>query len=59
MALFLVMLSVTGGICLFKPQIEKLIYHDYYHVKPQKEKLSPEQQMAAAANRYPDGKVVR
>ncbi|WP_187444658.1 PepSY domain-containing protein [Bacillus swezeyi] len=55
----LIMLAVTGGICLFKPQIEKLIYHDYYHVKPQKEKLSPEQQMAAAANRYPDGKVVR
>ncbi|WP_307891747.1 PepSY-associated TM helix domain-containing protein [Bacillus swezeyi] len=56
---FLVLLAVTGGIYLFKPQIEELIYHDYYHVKPQKEKLSPEQQTAVAATSYPDGKVVR
>ncbi|MCI4126518.1 PepSY-associated TM helix domain-containing protein [Bacillus haynesii] len=56
---FLIILAVTGGIYLFKPQIEELIYQDYYHVTPQKEKLSPEQQIAEAAKRYPDGKVVR
>ncbi|MFE4521907.1 PepSY-associated TM helix domain-containing protein [Cytobacillus firmus] len=54
---FLIILAVTGAIYLFKPQIEGVLYQDYYQVTPQGEKISASQQIEEAKNLYPDAAV--
>lgn len=54
---FLVILSITGSIYLFKPQIEQIIYHDYYEVTPMGEKSSAEKQIDTVKSLYPDATV--
>ena len=44
---FLLMLSLTGGIYLYKPQIEAWFYADAFNVTPAAEMLSYEEQVAA------------
>ncbi|MEK4403997.1 PepSY domain-containing protein [Sporosarcina sp. FSL K6-6792] len=51
---FLFILAVTGSIYLFKPQIEQIIYQDYYEVTPQVEKISASAQIEEVKNLYPD-----
>lgn len=51
---FLFILAVTGSIYLFKPQIEQVIYQDYYEVAPQGEKISASAQIEKVKNLYPD-----
>ncbi|MCM3391096.1 MULTISPECIES: PepSY-associated TM helix domain-containing protein [Cytobacillus] len=50
---FLFILAVTGAIYLFKPQIEGVLYQDYYEVTPQDEKISASQQIEEVKNQYP------
>ncbi|WP_261808057.1 PepSY domain-containing protein [Paenibacillus sp. N3.4] len=46
---FLVILAVTGGIYLFiylfKPQIESMMYKDYYYVQPGLQQLTVQEQI--------------
>lgn len=51
---FLFILAVTGAIYLFKPQIEVVLYQDYYEVTPQGEKMSATQQIEEVRKLYPD-----
>ena len=44
---FMLMLSLTGGIYLYKPQIEAWLYADAFNVTPAAEPLSYEDQIAA------------
>ncbi|EFO33789.1 PepSY-associated TM helix family [Roseibium sp. TrichSKD4] len=44
---FMMMLSLTGGIYLFKPQIESWLYADAFYVSPESDTLSYEDQIAA------------
>ncbi len=55
----LVLLAITGIIYLFKPQIENVIYKDYYYIKVGKEKLTAEQQIEAVKEVYPDASITR
>ncbi|MFC0275017.1 PepSY-associated TM helix domain-containing protein [Metabacillus herbersteinensis] len=53
----LFILAVTGSIYLFKPQIEQVIYQDYYEVNPQKDKISASEQIEEVKKLYPDSGV--
>lgn len=54
---FLFILAVTGAIYLFKPQIEGVLYQDYYEVTPQEEKISASQQIEEVKKLYPEAAV--
>ena len=54
---FLIMLAVTGSIYLFKPQIEQMLYKQYYEVTPQGEKIPASQQIEEVKEQYPDAVV--
>ena len=55
---FLIILAFTGSIYLFKPQIEQALYHDYYHVNPQKgDQIPASQQIEEVKKLYPDAEV--
>ncbi|SES05266.1 Uncharacterized iron-regulated membrane protein [Gracilibacillus ureilyticus] len=56
---FLLILAVTGGIYLFKPQIEQALYQEYYEVNPQGEKVSASQQIQEVKNLYPGAAVTK
>ncbi|SFL56803.1 Uncharacterized iron-regulated membrane protein [Gracilibacillus orientalis] len=56
---FLLILAVSGGIYLFKPNIEQFLYQDYYEVEVQTEKSSAEEHINAVLNEYPDATVTR
>lgn len=42
---FLIILAITGGVYLFKPQIEAALYKDYYEVTPQTTVTTPSEQI--------------
>ncbi|MFD2215734.1 PepSY-associated TM helix domain-containing protein [Metabacillus endolithicus] len=54
---FLMILAITGAVYLFKPQIEQMLYQEYYEVNPQGEKISVTQQIETVKNEYPDAVV--
>jgi uncharacterized iron-regulated membrane protein len=54
---FIIMLSITGIIYLFKPQIENMMYQDYYYIQPGKQLLSPSMQIETVKKYYPDAKI--
>lgn len=54
---FLMILAITGAVYLFKPQIEAVLYQEYYEVNPQGEKISATQQIETVKNEYPDAVV--
>ncbi|MGG0185527.1 PepSY-associated TM helix domain-containing protein [Bacillus rhizoplanae] len=56
---FVVLLTITGIIYLFKPQIENIIYKDYYYVQAEKEKLTAEEQIEIVKKAYPDASVTK
>ncbi|WP_413303807.1 PepSY domain-containing protein [Bacillus sp. 1P10SD] len=56
---FLIILSITGSIYLFKPQIEQVLYHDYYYVNPQGDRVSASQQIEEVKNLYPHAVVTK
>ncbi|MGA4921043.1 PepSY-associated TM helix domain-containing protein [Bacillus subtilis] len=56
---FLLILAVTGGVYLFKPQIENHLYKDLYEVQAESKTVSPSAQFEAVKERYPDAEIVR
>ncbi|WP_028401506.1 PepSY-associated TM helix domain-containing protein [Ectobacillus panaciterrae] len=56
---FVILLAITGIIYLFKPQIENVIYKDYYYVQAQQKQLTTEQQIEAVKKKYSDASVTR
>lgn len=54
---FLFILAVTGAIYMFKPQIEGVLYQDYYEVTPQDEKIPASQQIEEVKKQYRDAAV--
>lgn len=56
---FLIILAVTGSIYLFKPQIEQVLYQDYYEVNPQGDKIPASQQIEEVKKLYPDAQVTK
>ncbi|HZH59940.1 MAG TPA: PepSY domain-containing protein [Metabacillus sp.] len=56
---FLIILSVTGSIYLFKPEIEQMLYKEYYEVTPQGEKIPASLQIDEVLKIYPDAVVTK
>lgn len=56
---FLIILAITGSIYLFKPQIENVIYKDYYEVTPSGERVSASKQIEEVKKLYPDAVVTK
>ncbi|MFC4076313.1 PepSY-associated TM helix domain-containing protein [Salinithrix halophila] len=56
---FLVMLAVTGGIYLFKPQIESVLYKDLFFVSEGKKLETPSQQIDRVKSSFPDAEIIR
>jgi uncharacterized iron-regulated membrane protein len=54
----IVVLSLSGIVYLFKPQIEGIIYSDQTHVTPGQTTVSFEDQLQVVEERYPDMPVV-
>ncbi|WP_200411582.1 PepSY-associated TM helix domain-containing protein [Virgibacillus salexigens] len=54
---FLLILAITGSIYLFKPQIEQIIYQDYYEVTPEGDRIPPSQLMEKVKNEYPNAVI--
>lgn len=56
---FLIILSITGAIYLFKFDIEEYIYKDYYQVEPAETRLPPSDLVNTALNTVGGGEVTR
>ncbi|WP_271409875.1 PepSY-associated TM helix domain-containing protein [Pseudomonas sp. Q1-7] len=54
---FMIMLAVTGGIYLFKPQLDTLLYGDLMRVHPSGQALSADQQLDKLRQAYPQAAV--
>lgn len=54
---FLIMLSVTGIIYLFKPQLDSLMYRDLLFVSPRSQTVSADDQMNAVEAAYPSALI--
>jgi uncharacterized iron-regulated membrane protein len=50
---FMIMLSLTGMVYLFKPQLDSLMYHDLLTVKPSHHMLSADEQQQRVLQTYP------
>ena len=48
---------MTGSIYLFKPQIEGVLYNQYYDVQPQGDKIAPAEQIEEVEKLHPDATV--
>ncbi len=56
---FLIILSVTGSIYLFKPEIEQILYKEYFEVTASGKKLQASQQIEEVTKIYPDAVVTK
>lgn len=54
---FLVMLSLTGILYLFKPQLDELMYADLLQVEPRGQQLDADRQLAEVKQAYPRAAV--
>jgi len=54
---FLLILAVTGSIYLFKPQIEQVLYKDYYEVTKQEDRMTPSEQINIVISEYPGANI--
>ena len=55
---FLLVLAVTGGIYLFKDQVDDAMYHKLYHIEAQEgQKQSPSFLLDAVKMKYPDASL--
>lgn len=53
----ILMLSISGGIYLFKPQIEDIKYHDLFYVEQQGEMITAEEQIKIVQDEFPEATV--
>ncbi|MBH0166882.1 PepSY domain-containing protein [Fictibacillus sp. 7GRE50] len=56
---FLIILAITGSVYLFKPQIENIIYQEYYEVTPEADRISATDQIDSVKNKFPDATVTQ
>lgn len=56
---FMMILSITGIIYLFKPQLDAAMYHQNMFVQPADVVMSYTQQVAVVQRTYPDAKVTK
>ncbi|WP_456278862.1 PepSY-associated TM helix domain-containing protein [Bacillus sp. AK128] len=54
---FLIILAITGSIYLFKPQIEQVLYQEYYEVNTQGERVSATEQLEEVRKIYPNAVI--
>lgn len=54
---FLILLSVTGIIYLFKPQLDQLMYAELLQVTPAEQAISADQQLALVRQAYPGASI--
>jgi uncharacterized iron-regulated membrane protein len=54
---FLILLSVTGIIYLFKPQLDQLLYADLLHVSAAEQRLSADEQRTLVLQAYPQASI--
>lgn len=54
---FMIMLSLTGMVYLFKPQLDSLMYHDLLTVKPAHHRLSADEQQQRVLEAYPQALI--
>lgn len=54
---FMIMLSVTGIIYLFKPQLDALMYRDLLFITPQNQPVSADAQLDAVLKKYPEAVI--
>lgn len=54
---FLILLSVTGIIYLFKPQLDQLMYAELLQVTPAEQAISADQQLALVRQAYPGANI--
>ena len=54
---FLILLSLTGMVYLFKPQLDQLMYADLLQVPVAEQRLSADQQLAVVQRAYPQANV--
>lgn len=57
LAPLILILTISGVIYLFKPQIENAIYHDQLFVKEEKSVLTPEQLIVKVGKAYPSSVI--
>ena len=55
---FLIILSITGAIYLFKPQIESFLYKDYYYIEKGEHELAPSALIEKITDTYKHATVV-
>ncbi|SFS77705.1 PepSY-associated TM helix domain-containing protein [Marininema halotolerans] len=55
---FLIMLAITGGIYLFKPQIEGMLYKDQLQVQAEHTELKPSEQLDRVKKAYPKAQIL-
>lgn len=56
---FLIMLSLTGIIYLFKPQLDQLLYPELLQVAPAAQRLNADQQLALVQQAYPQAAIIK
>lgn len=54
----LVMLAITGGIYLFKGEIQNILYKDLYQVEENGSPLTPSEQISIVEDEYPQTKII-
>ncbi|WP_306301247.1 PepSY domain-containing protein [Thalassobacillus sp. C254] len=55
----LFLLTISGIIYLFTPQIEERLYADYYQVEAEGESIAPSEQIDSVLNHYADANITR
>ncbi|ANB56534.1 peptidase propeptide and YPEB domain protein [Anoxybacillus sp. B7M1] len=55
----LILLAITGAIYLFKPQIESVLYKNYYYIPKETQELTPSELIANVKHRYPSATITR
>ncbi|MFM1652851.1 PepSY-associated TM helix domain-containing protein [Brevibacillus sp. B_LB10_24] len=55
---FLIFLSVTGAVYLFKPQWESFMYRELTHVQEMKDEMAASEQIGKVSEAYPDAKII-
>lgn len=53
----LVLISLTGAIAVFRPELYPLVYPDLYDVQPRREKISVDDQISAVRAAYPNHEI--
>ena len=56
---FLILLSLTGIIYLFKPQLDQLMYADLLQVPAAEQRLSADEQLALVRQAYPEAGITQ